>query len=76
MRKIREALRLKFGLDLEDRAIARSYSIPRSSIANDVYRASQAGLSMWPLVPDLDDEALKELLFPPVIPAPGSPSIR
>ena len=67
MRKIREVLRLKFGLGLKDRAIARSCSIPRSSVANYVYRASQAGLNAWPLVPDLDDEALEKLLFPPGI---------
>ena len=67
MRKIREVLRLKFGLGLKDRAIARSCSIPRSSVANYVFRAKQAGLRTWPLVPDLGDEALEELLFPPVV---------
>ena len=64
MRKIREVLRLKFGLGLRDRAIARSCSIPRSSVANYVFRAAQAGLHTRPLVPDLGDEALEELLFP------------
>ncbi len=67
MRKIREVLRLKFGLGLKDRQIARSCSIPRSSVANYVLRARQAGLHTWPLVPDLEDEALEELLFPPVV---------
>jgi transposase len=67
MRKIREVLRLKFGLGLKDRQIARSCSIPRSSVANYVFRARQAGLHTWPLVPDLEDEALEELLFPPVV---------
>ena len=66
MRKIREVLRLKFGLGLKDREIARSCSIPRSSVANYVFRAKQAGLCAWPLAPDLGDEALDALLFPPV----------
>jgi transposase len=67
MRKIREVLRLKFGLGLKDRQIARSCSIPRSSVANYVFRARHAGLHTWPLVPDLEDEALEALLFPPVV---------
>ena len=67
MRKIREVLRLKFGLGLKDRQIARSCSIPRSSVANYVFRARQARLHTWPLVPDLEDEALEELLFLPVV---------
>jgi hypothetical protein len=45
----------------------RSRSIDRSSVANNAYRAGQAGSNAWPLVPDLDDEALKELLFPPAV---------
>ncbi|HSW38633.1 MAG TPA: IS21 family transposase [Acidobacteriota bacterium] len=65
MRKIREVLRLKFRLKLKDRAIARSCSIPRSTVANYVFRAIQAGLTTWPLAPDLNDEALEKLLFPP-----------
>ena len=67
MRKIREVLRLKYGLGLKDRAISRSCSIPRSTVANYVFRAKQAGLCTWPLKPDLDDEVLETLLFPPGI---------
>ena len=67
MRKIREVLRLKLGLGLKNREIARSCSFPRSSVGNYVFRAKQAGLCIWPLVPDLEDEALEELLFPPVV---------
>jgi hypothetical protein len=37
MRKIKEVLRLKFGLGLKDREIARSCSIPRSSVANYIF---------------------------------------
>ena len=51
MRKIREVLRLKFGLGLKDREIARSCSIPRSSVGNYVFRARQAGLFLCPVPP-------------------------
>jgi DNA-directed RNA polymerase specialized sigma24 family protein len=44
MRKIREVLRLKLGLGLTDREIARSCSIPHSSVANYLARAKGAGL--------------------------------
>jgi len=65
MRKIKEVLRLKLYLGLKDREIARSCSIPRSSVANYVDRAKKAGISTWPLSPDLSDETLEALLFPP-----------
>ena len=73
MRKIREVLRLKFGLGLKDREIARSCSIPRSTVGNYVSRARQAGLCTWPLEPDLDEEALEALLFPPTVANPPAP---
>ena len=75
MRKIREVLRLKFGLGLKDREIARSCSIPRSTVANYVFRATQAGLHTWPLAPDLGDEALEELLFRPAITKAAAPKV-
>ena len=62
MRKIRDVLRMKFELCLKDRQIARSCSIPRSSVANYLERAKDAGLS-WPLPAELDDEALERRLF-------------
>ena len=62
MRKIREVLRLKFELGLENRQIARSCRIPHSSVANYLRRAQAAGLS-WPLAEDLDDGALERRLF-------------
>jgi len=64
MRKIREVLRLKLGLGLKDREIARSCSIPRSSVANYVQRAREAGVG-WPLPSDLGDKALEDMLFQP-----------
>jgi len=65
MRKVKEVLRLKYDLGLKDREIARSCSIPRSSVANYIARAKKAGICSWPLSPDLSDEALETLLFPP-----------
>ena len=84
MRKVREVLRLKFGLGLRDREIARSCSIPRSSVANYLNRAKEVGLQGWPLPADLNDEALESLLFSPAPPRverarlalPDFPSIR
>lgn len=64
MRKIREVLRLKWGLQLTDRKIARSLGVSRSSVAEYVRRATQAQLS-WPLADALDDAQLEAKLFPP-----------
>lgn len=44
MRKIREVLRLKYELGLENRQIARSCSIPHSTVANYLRRISAAGV--------------------------------
>jgi transposase len=63
MRKIREALRLKWECNLSNRAIARSCSISHSTVGEYVQRAKEADLS-WPLPDDLDEERLFELLFP------------
>jgi len=63
MRKVKEVLRLKFDRGLEVRQIARSCSIPHSSVLNYLSRAKAAGLG-WPLPEDLDDGALESLLFP------------
>jgi transposase len=64
MRKIREVLRLKNESDISHRDIATSCSIARSTVADYLRRAKQAGLC-WPLPDDLDDRALDERLFPP-----------
>jgi transposase len=63
MRKVREVLRLKFELGLENRQIARSCLIPHSSVANYLSRAKAAALR-WPLPEGLDDAALERKLFP------------
>jgi transposase len=63
VRKIREVLRLKFELGLDNRQIARSCSIPHSSVANYLKRAEAASL-VWPLPPDLSEIDLESKLFP------------
>src|SRR5437667_8720287 len=65
MRKVKELLRLRYGLRLSIRQIARSCSVPRSSVINYLQRARVAGLG-WPLPDELDDAALEAQLFPSV----------
>ena len=67
VRKIREILRLKFELGLDNRQIARSCSIPHSTVANYLRRAGAAGLT-WPLPAGLTDSTLEARLFPFVAP--------
>jgi len=75
MRKIREVLRLKLELGLENRQIARSCQIPHSSVGNYLNRAKAANLS-WPLPEDLDEKGLERKLFPSLIQRPpGSPPL-
>lgn len=64
MRKIREALRLKFELDLTERQIAQSIQVSRSTIADYVRRFVESGIA-WPLPSDLADTLLEAKLFPP-----------
>jgi len=64
MRKIREVMRLSYGLKASRREIALSVDIARSTVAEYLYRSEAAGLS-WPVPEDLSDEDLERLLFPP-----------
>src|SRR6476646_10795606 len=63
MRKIREVLRLRFGLGLHQDQIARSCSIGQATVHRYLERAAAVGLT-WPLTEDYDDRRLNELLFP------------
>lgn len=63
MRKIRELLRLKWECQLSERAIARSCSVARSTVADYVKRAEAAGLK-WPLPENRSDTQIEELLYP------------
>jgi len=62
MRKVKEVLRLRFGLGLQQNQIARSCSIGQATVHRYLEKAAIAGLS-WPLPEDLDDQRLEELLF-------------
>jgi predicted DNA-binding protein (UPF0251 family) len=70
MRKVKEVLRLRFGLGLQQNQIARSCSIGQATVHRYLDKPAAAGLS-WPLPEDLDDHRLEELLFPV---AAGRPS--
>ena len=70
MRKIKEVLRLT-ALGRSPAAIAQSIQIGQNTVRRYVIRAKGAGVG-WPLPPDLGDEALEALLFPPR-PAAGPP---
>ena len=70
MRKVKEVLRLRFGLGLQQNQIARSCSIGQATVHRYLQKAAAAGLS-WPLPEDIDDRRLDELLFPV---AAGRPS--
>ena len=64
MRKIKETLRLSYQFDLSRRQVARSLNVSRSTVADYLYRAQQAGIG-WPLPEDLTDQELEQRLFPP-----------
>jgi transposase len=63
MRKIKEVLRLRFGLGLHQDQIARSCSIGQATVHRYLEKAATAKLG-WPLPDDLDERQLDELLFP------------
>ena len=63
MRKVREVLRLKWGMGLSGRKIADSLNVGRESVKNYTGRAKVAGLS-WPLPEDLGDVELEAMLYP------------
>ena len=62
VRKIREILRLSWGLGLRPGEVAASCNIARSTVQDYLSKAQAAGLS-WPLAPEMDDAALENLLF-------------
>jgi len=71
MRTTREILRLKWACQRSNREIAQSCGIGRSTVADCLHRAVDAGLC-WPLPPDLDDGTLEARLYR----RPGRPAIR
>src|SRR5947209_14727594 len=63
MRKIKEVLRLRNELKLDQRQIARSCSISVSTVHEYLKRAEAANLH-WPLPEGCDDARLETMLFP------------
>jgi transposase len=73
MRKIKEVLRLRNELKLDQRQIARSCSISVSTVHEYLKRAAAAKLS-WPLPDDWDDAQLEAALFPSPGASPQPPT--
>jgi transcriptional regulator with XRE-family HTH domain len=63
MRKIKEVLRLRNELKLDQRQIARSCSLSVSTVHEYLKKAAAANLT-WPLPEDWDDTRLEASLFP------------
>ena len=63
MRKIREILRLGWGLSRGVREIARSVGISHSTVSDVLARAEAAGI-VWPLPDDFDDAQLQHRVYP------------
>lgn len=61
MRKIKEALRLKFSCGLTGRQVARSLGVACSTAAEDFRRFAVSGLG-YPLPEEIDDAALSTRL--------------
>jgi hypothetical protein len=71
MRKVKEVLRLRFGLGLFQNQIARNCSIGQATVHRYLQKAAAAGLT-WPLPENLSDRQLEELLFPMMAGRPSS----
>lgn len=63
MRQIKEVLRLKLDCRLTNQQIARNQHLARSSVADYLKRAQEAGLT-WPEIQGLTELALEARLFP------------
>ncbi|EMQ8080370.1 IS21-like element ISEc12 family transposase, partial [Escherichia coli] len=59
MRKLKEILRLKYGVELSHRQIGRSLAISPSVVSRYANRAAQLGIKQWPLPTGWDDTKLK-----------------
>jgi transposase len=62
MRKIREVLRLKYELGLDNRQIGASCRVSHVTVGNYLKRFARSGLG-WPLSQDMDDDQIKDRLF-------------
>jgi transposase len=68
MRKIREALRLRFEEERSHKAIATSLNVGESTVRELLLKAKAVGLP-WPLPPELSDADLEAKLYKPRTPA-------
>ncbi len=66
VRKIREVLRLMLACKVSRRRAARSCGVGKTTVAEFLRRAEQAGLC-WAKVETMDEEALERLLYPPCL---------
>jgi transposase len=64
MQKIKEVLRLRHELNLDQRQIARSCAISVSTVHEYLKRAEAAGIG-WPIPAEWNDTQLQTALFPP-----------
>jgi len=72
MRKIHDVLRLRAQGGLSHRQIGRSLGLGRTTVAEYLRRAGEAGVG-WPLPADLEEGALERLLFPEAVPVTVEP---
>ena len=63
MRKLKEVFRMKWGLGLSHRQIARSLSLGLGTVGGYVRRAEEAGLR-WELIEPMSNDELDAALFP------------
>ncbi len=76
MRKIRDVLRLSLGERLSQRRIRQITGVPEATIYDYLKRAAAAGLAVWPLPDEVDDQELERRTFvkagppPPTRPLP------
>ena len=61
--KLEELLRLKFAAGLSNRQIAKSCGVARSTVAQYLHRAKQAGIG-WPLPEGVSEAALEQRMSP------------
>jgi transposase len=72
VRKIKEILRMKWGLGLSARQVGVSLNISHSTVGEYLKRAEQAGLD-WEQAEQMSEKAIATLLFPPQEDKEGRP---
>jgi hypothetical protein len=63
MRKVKEALRLRYDLRLSYSQIRRSCGVSNGTLNGLLNRAAKLGLTSWEQVRDLSEDALEKTLF-------------